>query len=164
MIPLAFLAIIAGWFEHGFFEFITRKLPFWEGDLDHMTHYSLIAVTTLIAVSGIAFAFWKYLKAGGFSKSWEDTFVHKVLSNQYYIPHFYERFISKPYLRMSNYSWKTVDVKIIDKVVDSVALAFYNGGTKSKAMQNGNLSSSLRLMTFGIVLLLIITLAIIVYK
>jgi NADH-quinone oxidoreductase subunit L len=85
MIPLAILAVIAGWFEHSFVEFVTKTLPTWEAsNLNHSTAWILILVTSAVAIGGVAFAVIKY-RNGGFSKSWEDNFVYKLLSNQYYI-------------------------------------------------------------------------------
>jgi len=42
MIPLAILAVIAGWFEHSFVEFVTKILPTWETtNLEHSTAWKL---------------------------------------------------------------------------------------------------------------------------
>jgi NADH-quinone oxidoreductase subunit L len=110
MIPLAILAVIAGWFEHSFVEFVTKILPTWEAsNLNHSTAWILILITSAVAIFGIAVAVYKY-RNGGFSKNWETTGIYKLLSNQYFIPKFYENFISKPYYAISVWMWKVVEI------------------------------------------------------
>ena len=158
MIPLAILAVIAGWFEHSFVEFVTKILPTWEAsNLNHSTAWILILVTSAVAIFGIAVAVIKY-RSGGFSKSWENTFIYKLLSNQYYIPKFYENFISKPYYVMSVWMWNVIEVKLIDASIDGLAHLINKLGVKARPIQTGNLSSSLRLMVLGLILGLVFAL------
>jgi NADH-quinone oxidoreductase subunit L len=155
MTPLAILAVIAGWFEEEFVEFITMSLPVWEGHLEHNTHYMLIGVTSAIAIIGVAFAVFKYLKNGTyFSSSMHKRFCYKVLANQYYLPHLWEKVVVKPYYKLSVYCWKKVDMKIIDAIVDGIAKIIYTGGAEGRAIQTGNLSSALKLMVGGVFILL----------
>jgi NADH-quinone oxidoreductase subunit L len=158
MIPLAILAVIAGWFEHAFVDFVTKTLPTWEAsNLNHSTAWILILVTSAVAIFGIAVAVIKY-RSGGFSKSWENTFIYKLLSNQYYIPKFYENFISKPYYVMSVWMWNVIEVKLIDASIDGLAHLINKLGVKARPIQTGNLSSSLRLMVLGLILGLVFAL------
>ena len=158
MIPLAILAVIAGWFEHSFVEFVTKVLPTWEAsNLNHSTAWILILITSAVAIFGIAVAVFKY-KNGGFSRSWEDTAIYKLLSNQYFIPKFYENFISKPYYAISVWMWEVVEVKLIDASIDGLAHLVNKLGVKVRPIQTGNLSSSLRLMVFGLILGLVFAL------
>ena len=116
MTPLAILAIIAGWFQDAFVEMITRKLPALNVHADHTTIYILIAVTSAIALGGILFAVFKYKKDGTYySGKFKNSAVYKLLANQYFMPHMIESGINKPYLEMSKFSWKEIDLKIIDK-------------------------------------------------
>jgi NADH-quinone oxidoreductase subunit L len=158
MIPLAILAVIAGWFEHAFVDFVTKTLPTWEAsNLNHSTAWILILVTSAVAIFGIAVAVIKY-RSGGFSKSWENTFIYKLLSNQYYVPKFYENFISKPYYAMSVWMWNVIEVKLIDASIDGLAHLINKLGVKARPIQTGNLSSSLRLMVLGLILGLVFAL------
>ena len=159
MTPLALLAIVAGFFEHSFIEMITKTLPVLDVHVSTFTFYTLIAVTTAIAVSGIAFAVWKFNRDGTYySEQMKDRFCYKLLANQYYIPHFWEAAITKPYLALSKFSWKEVDLKIVDTIVDTIARGVYMGGEESRAMQTGNLSRALKWMVTGIVILLVLVL------
>ena len=56
MAPLAILAIISGFFEHGFFHFVTEHLPKFEPHVSAGTFIFLLVVTLGIAISGIVFA------------------------------------------------------------------------------------------------------------
>ena len=151
MIPLAVLAVIAGWFEHSFVEFVTKILPTWEAsNLNHSTAWILILITSAVAIFGIAVAVYKY-RNGGFSKNWETTGIYKLLSNQYFIPKFYENFISKPYYAISVWMWKVVETKLIDASIDGLAHFINKLGVGIRPIQTGNLSSSLRLMAVGLI-------------
>ncbi len=153
MAPLAILATIAGWFEHGFVEFVTQLLPEYEPHVSLVIFIFLLVITLGIAIGGIIFAIKKY--SNNKTKDlFEGTFIHDILANQYYIPHLYEKIFSKPYAELSELAWKKVDMKIIDTVVDGIAIIIYKLGGKSTAMQSGNLSKNLKWMVFGLVILL----------
>jgi NADH-quinone oxidoreductase subunit L len=165
MSPLAILAIVAGWFQSSFVAFVTKTLPTWESTLSHSTHYTLVGVTSAMAIGGILFAVLKFNKSGRYyGEEMKDGFIYKLLANQYYMPHFLENCINKPYLAMSKYSWKNIDLKIVDTIVDGIAKTVYSGGKESRAMQTGNLSKALRWMTLGVVILLILAVALSDFK
>ena len=111
-----------------------------------------------IVLASITFAYLKYARTG--EKAWkrdeevENGFFYKLLINQYYVPKFYEEFISKPYRMVSEKFWTEVDLKIVDASVDGIAKFFYNTGDKTRSMQTGNLSNYLNWMAVGGVILL----------
>jgi len=154
MAPLAVLAVIAGFFEHSLATLLEKAMPIFHPHISTETVMALIAVTTIAVVCSIAFTVYKYNK-GGFSKELEDTFLYKLFYNQYYIPEFYNRFLVVPYTKLSEFAWKKVDLKIIDFVVDTIALVIYKSGERSRHIQSGNLSSMLRWMVFGLLVLII---------
>lgn len=154
LLPLGLLAIVAGFFEHAFHGFTTKLLRNYEITIAHGTEVVLIAATLGIALSGIAFAVYKY-KRGGFSKSLEEGFSYKLLSNQYYIPLAYERFIMRPFTTLSHFMWEKIDMKIVDATVDMIARVLYQTGHNARKLQSGNLSDMLRWMVVGMVVLLV---------
>jgi len=154
LVPLGLLAVVAGFFEHAFHGFVTKLLRNYEIHIDHGVEAILIAATLGIAISGIAFAIYMY-KRGGFPKSLEERACYKILSNQYFIPYAYERFIMKPFTALSHFFWISIDTKIIDATVDLIARVFYKSGEKARKMQSGNLSDMLRWMVLGVVVLLL---------
>ena len=114
-------------------------------------------MTSGVAIAVILVAVLKY-KNGGFDKSWEDTAIYKLLINQYFIPQFYEKFVSKPYHVICVWTWKVIEIKLIDSSVDGIAHFINKLGVKARPIQSGNLSSSLRLMVLGLILGLVFAL------
>ncbi|RXK05000.1 NADH-quinone oxidoreductase subunit L [Halarcobacter bivalviorum] len=154
---LAILAIVSGWFKSLFIEFTTKVLPELDIHLEYSTVYLLIVLTSLIALFGIFFAIIRFRKKETyFSQTFENRFCYKLLANQFYIPHFIESVINKSYLLLSTIAFRVFDMKIIDFIVDTIGRVIYKSGDKARVTQNGNLSSSLRLMVFGIVSLLVL--------
>ncbi|WP_428026177.1 NADH-quinone oxidoreductase subunit L [Arcobacter sp.] len=160
MTPLAILAIIAGWFQDSFVQMITKVLPNLEIHVDHSTLNILIAVTSAIAIAGILFAVFKHKKSGTyFSESLKNRFCYKLLANQYFMPHFLEYVINRPYLALSKFAWKFIDLKIIDFIVDGIGKVVYTSGKGVRPLQSGNLSTLLKVMVYGFVLLLVLSVA-----
>ena len=159
MAPLALLAISFGWFMESFHGFITKLLPDYE--MSHHTHHLAPYLGTLVialAVIGIIIAYKKY--AGKGNKAWkrnekfEQSFIYKLVANQYYVPKFYDEFIVQPYTIASAKFWE-LDKKVVDGSVDLIAKIFYVSGDVSRGMQNGNLSSYLNWMGVGALLLVL---------
>ncbi|KIM11246.1 MAG: NADH:ubiquinone oxidoreductase subunit L [Sulfuricurvum sp. PC08-66] len=153
MSPLALLAIVAGFFEHGFVHFVNAVLPEFEFHTHHV-EMILIAVTSLMALGGIAVAILLY-RRGRISTKWESTWVYKMLINQYYIPKIYDLIFVKPYGAFSHMMWKNIDMKVVDATVDFIAKTVYSTGEKTHTMQSGNLSVNLRWMVVGVMVLLL---------
>ncbi len=165
MSVLAVLAVIFGWFREDFMEFITKFLPAYEmSEHTHHMVWILTIVTTAIAVTGILVAFFKYSKKLNRSEKTENSFAYKLLYNQYYIPHFYEKAITKPYAELSEIAWQELDMKVVDATVDGIAKTIESSGDVSRRAQDGNLSSYLKWMTAGFVLITIIAVISVVIK
>jgi len=155
--PLAIMAVIFGFFKDSAEEFLTKYLPPYEmHEHTHHVVWILIIVTTLIAVSGIVLAYIKYAKGLKRDEKVENSFIYKLLKNQYYIPLFYEKAITKPYEKLSNVAWQLIDLKIVDATVDMIAKMTKSGGNVSRKAQTGNLSSYLKWLTFGLILITLI--------
>ena len=163
MSPLAVLAVITGWFMGSYKAFIYKIGESVQYEMSAHTHHLatyLGLIVIFFALTGIAIAYLKYARTG--EKAWkrdeekEQGFFYKLLINQYYVPKFYEEFITKPYMMLSEMFWTKVDLKIVDGTVDGIAKFFYSAGDKTRSMQTGNLSNYLNWMAVGAVLLLII--------
>jgi len=161
MIPLAILATIAGFFEHGFVHYVTHEvLPEFEPEVGTFAFLFLLVVTLGIAISGIVLAVTKFSK-GDFDEFFEKIGVMNILKKQYYIPDFYAKKIMEPYKRISEFAWKSIDLKIVDAIVDMIAGFIYKSGDKARWMQSGNLSTNLKWMGLGMVALM---LAILIFR
>ncbi|RRS30391.1 MAG: NADH:ubiquinone oxidoreductase subunit L [Epsilonproteobacteria bacterium (ex Lamellibrachia satsuma)] len=157
MSPLGILAVIAGFGKGSFEHFVTKLLP--EYHMSEHTHHIawlLGLIVLAFAVSGIVLAYKKYAKKLVRDEKVENSFIYKLLANQYYIPKLYEEFISKPYAMISEHMWKDVDMKIVDATVDGIAKFLYKSGDGARKMQSGNLSNYLNWMAVGAVLLLVV--------
>ncbi len=156
MSPLAILAMVAGFGMGGFEHFVTKLLP--EYHMSEHTHHIawILGIVVLVfAVGGIWLAYKKYARGLKRDEKLENSFIYRLLANQYYIPQFYEEFITKPYKLLSDSMWK-IDMSVVDATVDGIANLLYKSGDGSRKMQTGNLSNYLNWMAVGGVLLLVI--------
>jgi len=160
MAPLAILAVIAGMlFKTPYYEMVTQLLPAIEYHVHNHTVFWIMTIgTQLFVIAAIVYAYKKYAKAVKVDKKVESGLLYQLLYNQYFIPQFYEEYVSKPYRELSDMMWK-LDLKVVDATVDGVANIFYNTGKKTHTMQNGNLSSMLRWMVIGTLILLVLAAA-----
>jgi len=157
MSPLAILAVVAGFGMSGFEHFITKLLPDYHMS-EHTHHIAWILglVVLVFAVGGIVLAYKKYANGLKRDEKCENSFIYKLLANQYYIPQLYEEVITKPYAMLSEHMWKDIDMKIVDTTVDGIAKFLYKSGDGTRKMQTGNLSNYLNWMAVGSVLLLVV--------
>jgi len=157
LLPLALLAIVAGWWHNGFEEFVTSFLPKYHMSehTHHMAIYLIIA-TSAIAIGGIVLAYFKYAKGLKRDEAKENSKVYKMLTNQYYIPQFYKKAIAKPYAELSEIAYKELDMQVVDATVDGVAKMIEKTGDASRSPQNGNLSNYLGWMGFGFIFITLI--------
>ncbi len=163
--PLAILAVIFGFWKEEFMHFATQMLPVYEmSEHTHHMVWILIIVTTAIAVSGILLAYFKYAKGLKRDPKVENSFAYRLLSNQYYIPILYENAVSKPYADLSNIAWQAIDMKVVDATVDGIAKTIEKGGDVSRQAQDGNLSSYLKWLTAGLILVTLIAVASVAIK
>ncbi|WP_279129160.1 NADH-quinone oxidoreductase subunit L [Helicobacter winghamensis] len=154
MLPLGILAVFAGMFESYFHHFILQTLPDFKVNLDSKTIWTLIVVTSCVALGGIGFAIFKY-KNGGFSPKWQESFVYKLLRNQYFIPALYDKIFIQNYFRVAKIAW-FADKNIIDFIVDLIAKLLNSSGESMRWIQGGSLSKMLKVMFFGVVVLLLL--------
>ncbi len=157
--PLGILAIIFGWFREPFVAFVTHLLPAYT--MSEHTHHTvpiLTAVTTAIALGGILYAWMRYAKGLKRDKKLEQGMPYRILSNQYYIPVFYEKVFSKPYAEASQIMWEEVDKQVVDATVDGIASVIRDSGDSTRKLQTGNLSDYLKLMGMGALVLVALVL------
>jgi len=151
------LAMVAGFGMESFEHFVTKLLP--EYHMSEHTHHIawfLGLIVLVFAIGGIVLAYKNYANGLKRDEDRENTFIYKLLANQYYIPQLYEEVITKPYAMLSQHMWKDVDMKIVDATVDGIAKFLYSSGDGVRKMQTGNLSNYLNWMAVGSVLLLVV--------
>lgn len=155
---LAVPAVIAGFFEHDFAEFVLSILPGFKASIPHGVEVILIALT-LAMISAVAIGtIWTYGK-GKFSQNLKNCKFYKILIAQYFIPQIYERVIVRGYAKLSEICAKC-DGAIIDASVDLIARIAVKGGEGAdRASNSGDLSANLRWMVLGSFILLILAFA-----
>jgi NADH-quinone oxidoreductase subunit L len=162
MAPLAALAISFGWFMGYYKDFIYGLNESVQYEMSHTTHHwawLLGSIVIAFALAGIFIAWKKY--GGKGENAWkrdeefENSFIYKLLANQYYVPKFYDEFIVKPYTIMSAKFWE-IDKAMVDGTVDKLGRACLKIGDTSRGMQNGNLSSYLNWMGVGALIIVLI--------
>jgi len=157
MAPLAILAVIFGWWKEEFMAFVTRLLPAYEmSEHTHHMVWILIIVTMAIALGGIALAYVMYAKRLRRNEKIEQSLPYRILSNQYYIPVFYEKAFAKPYAELSDIAWREIDLQVVDATVDGIAHVIEESGDATRKIQTGNLSDYLKWMAAGAILLAIL--------
>ena len=155
---LAVPAVIAGFFEHDFAEFVLNILPGFKISIPHGVEVILIAIT-LAMISAVAIGtIWTYGK-GKFSQNLKNYKFYKILITQYFIPQIYERVIVRGYEKLSEICAKC-DGAIIDASVDLIArVAVKSGEGADRVSNSGDLSANLRWMVLGSFILLILAFA-----
>ncbi|OCX42720.1 NADH-quinone oxidoreductase subunit L [Campylobacter ornithocola] len=114
MSPLALLAVVAGFFEHSFMEFVSRNLAFINGQ-----NSLVMILASVAAVLGVLLAIIAYWK-NWFKPSLSKTSIYRLLFNEYYIPRFYHQFIIGKYALFCEFLRKS-DKEILDSLIDNIA-------------------------------------------
>lgn len=113
MSPLALLAIVLGFFEHSFMEFVSKNLMFIDGQ-----NKLVMILATVAAVTGVVLAILVYWK-NWIKPSISQSRIYKLLFNEYYIPKFYHQFIVKKYFNVCEILRK-IDREVLDTLVNGV--------------------------------------------
>ncbi|MCR2108085.1 NADH-quinone oxidoreductase subunit L, partial [Campylobacter upsaliensis] len=138
MSPLVILALISGFFEHGFLEYLSTKLVF----IDAQNGLVMI-LASVAAVLGVLLAIIAYRRAW-FKESIEQKSIYKLLQNDYFIPRFYHHFLVAKYDLFCELARK-FDIKVLDAFVRGIC-AFVLRISQTILMPN-----SLNLMLYFIV-------------
>ncbi|MBM0637320.1 NADH-quinone oxidoreductase subunit L [Campylobacter sp. VicNov18] len=147
MSPLVILSIIMGFFEHTFFEYLSTQLVF----IDAQNQIVMICAS-IAAVLGVVLAIFAY-KNSWFKDDIEKNKIHKLLSNDYFIPKFYHQFIVARYENLCMLL-KYCDIYIFDRVVEKIAC--YSQSISQKMILTNHLNLMLRFLVAAFVVLLIL--------
>jgi NADH-quinone oxidoreductase subunit L len=125
--------------------------------LTSSTKLQLIILTLVIVVLTIYVSWRIFVKRGHLPP--EETAVRKGLSkvvyNKLFIDEFYDATIVKPLFRLSDFLKNSIDIKIIDRVVESSGRMVMFLGKKIRLIQTGNVGFYLFAMVICIILVLI---------
>ncbi|EPW5964886.1 NADH-quinone oxidoreductase subunit L, partial [Campylobacter coli] len=128
-------------------EYLSTQLIF----IDAQNKLVMICAS-VAAVLGVVLAIIAY-KASWFKDSIEQNKIHKLLSNDYFIPKFYHEFIVSKYESLCAVL-KHCDTYIFDAIVDKIA--YYCNLISQKIIMSNSLNLMLRFLVAGFVILLIL--------
>jgi NADH-quinone oxidoreductase subunit L len=124
-----------------------------EGGLESV----LMVVSSLVAIAGIAIAWFFFLKRRRAADEMADRFrgVYTVLQNKYYVDEVYDAAVVQPILITSEEGlWKRVDVRVIDGAVLGVAESVSGGSEALRRLQSGSVRTYATSLFLGVVLIL----------
>ena len=175
-IPLIVLAVLAAlggfigvphvlggnhWLEHFLAPVFKASEVFAHGHkLSHTTEYVLMAVTVILTIVFILFARNKFVSKNYVPSSDDSklTFIPKLLTNKYYVDEFYNTIIAKPLNGLASFTYKILELKGINLLVDSVGKLVVFTSSVVRKVQSGNTGFYILAMVVSIVVILIINL------
>lgn len=147
MSPLMVLAIVSGFFEHSFFEFVGIDLVI----IDAQNTLVMI-LASIAAILGVILAILAY-KRNWFKPSLEQKWFYRLLENDYFIPRFYHYYIVK-YFDHLCIIFRRLDIHVFDACVNYVA-KFFMQSSQGLMMPN-SLSLMLKFVVGAFVILLLL--------
>lgn len=171
MLPLCILAIIAGLGYESFENFIQRSIYF---SMPHgdMSELILGLIILSVVVVGIILAIIKYKNprmeasldsnVDTINEPESKNIFYKLLFNQYYIPRLYEIIFVKFFNCIARFC--SFIESIGEKILDNISKTFIILSKVLSKIQNGNLTSYMRLMFIGLFVILIAVLLLAVLR
>jgi NADH-quinone oxidoreductase subunit L len=128
-----------------------------EAAAEEALELTLMAVSSGIAVAGIAIAFFIWVMrrelAAGLAASFGP--IYRLLLNKYYVDEVYDASVVHPLGAVSRDGlWKAVDVGVIDGAVNGVGAIVEAGAATLRRLQNGSVRTYASSFFVGVVLVL----------
>ena len=113
--------------------------------MDHITEYVLMALSVIVAATGIMAAYAKYANFD-VSKPENET---GLIGNKFYIDEIYNVLFVQSSKKLSTFIDKVIDEKIIDAFIMNSSIGFVNIGKKVAMIQNANVRFYAAFMLIG---------------
>jgi NADH-quinone oxidoreductase subunit L len=159
LIILAALSVIGGFigvpevFVHGgekLAEFLSPVIPVMHAAVSHSTEITLMALTAVIAIAAIFFAWSRYKVY----REEDITTFGKVLENKWYVDELYDSIIVKPINKLGVIADKYFERLGIDALVNGVGRMVNYGSRQMRWLQSGQVGSYVLLMVISMLLFL----------
>jgi NADH-quinone oxidoreductase subunit L len=127
------------------------------GESHEALEFTLMAVSTAIAVAGIWFAYFVWVKRRTIAENAarELAPVHRLLLNKYYVDEIYDAALVQPIKIASQEGlWRGFDVKIIDGAVNGAAAIVNSSATLLRRLQTGSVRTYAGSLLVGVVAIL----------
>jgi NADH-quinone oxidoreductase subunit L len=124
---------------------------------DRGLELTLMVVSSLVAIVGIAIAMYFFLKNRRAADRVAEQFggVRRVLVNKYYVDEVYDAGVVQPIrIASENALWKLVDVRIIDGAVNGVGETVAGASDVLRRIQTGSVRTYAASLFLGVVLIL----------
>ena len=140
------------WMAH----WLSWVIPIQEIHLDAATEWTLMIITTSLAVVIIILSYFIYGKKSNLPVAdAEQTGLIRVIANKFYVDEIFDFLIVRPIEKMSKIFHYYVDLQGIDGIVNGVGTGVQKLGAQFRKLQNGNIEYYLIGMVAGAVLLLL---------
>jgi NADH-quinone oxidoreductase subunit L len=116
---------------------------------------------TIVGIIAIFLAYIFYIAKTDIPKKLSQALkpLYQISLNKYYFDEFYEKFLVSKTKYLGNFLWKFCDVKIIDGLPNSVALACRAASSRISKLQTGYIYDYCLWMVVGIITILFIFIA-----
>jgi NADH-quinone oxidoreductase subunit L len=121
---------------------------------DTSTELLLMAVSTLVALTGIGLATFMFLRRPEVAATMASQFsgVHRTLLNKYYVDEVYNGVIVQPVRYLSNgLLWRGIDAGLIDGTVNGVGLVVRGWSAVLRRLQTGSVRAYAMSLFVGVV-------------
>ena len=146
---------LAHWFAHPGAAGLP-VIPMAEMHLEASTEWTLMTITTTLALVVIAVSYFIYNKVANLPVSdASQTGFTKVLANKFYVDELYDTLFVKPVERLSKIFHYYVDIQGVDGIVNGTGNLVQSIGAWFRRLQNGNIEYYLLGMVVGVVLMLL---------
>jgi NADH-quinone oxidoreductase subunit L len=118
---------------------------------------TLMGVSLTIAVAGIAFAYFVWIKRRGIADNVVREFpgLHRLLLNKYYVDELYDATIVQPIKAASTEGlWRWFDVRVIDGAVNGTASIVNGSAGVLRRLQSGSVRAYAGSLFVGVVMIL----------
>jgi NADH-quinone oxidoreductase subunit L len=170
LVVLALGSIAAGWVSIGdrFEHFLAPSFETGQASVDATgdippegsskeAEYVLMAVSSLVAVTGIAIAVYFFIRNRNAAEQLADRFagVRRVLTHKYYVDEVYDAAIVQPIRIVSEQAlWKGLDTRVIDRSVNGVADIVRGLAEGLRRLQTGSVRVYAASLLLGVVFVL----------
>ncbi|MEE9515424.1 MAG: hypothetical protein V3V54_05270, partial [Candidatus Brocadiales bacterium] len=134
----------------------------WEAGV-HMSEKSLemllMLVSAVMALGGIGLAFYFYVYSGGrdvpAQLSEKFRVAYSIFTNGWYFDALYKAVFVDPYMKLSTFFLKAVDVAVIDNIVRGVAGSLLSAGNIMPGLQLGVVRWYATVMVLGAIIIIL---------
>jgi NADH-quinone oxidoreductase subunit L len=121
---------------------------------DPSVEYAVMAVSVIVALIGIYLAYSWYMKKSELVKSLGASKAHNVLDNKFWVDQIYDRTISQPLVRGSEWLAQYFDLGVIDRLLVGTSSVVQGIGGIVRRAQTGVVQNYAVFMGVGLLALL----------